>query len=640
MTNEEIKNLKKDDILTDWLILEVMSEDKMTRGTTIARIAEHAKAFGMKGLFMKMIAYQERNEAAEERKQRKDKESLERRPADIMNITHFNFPKNNKDLQNMKCGQWIATENGIHREGRYQGELITACWQPVLPVCRYINIETKTERIKIVFKNNNNWQELTVDRSVLASAARIVSLSDKGLAVTSETAKYLVQYLSQVEALNRDIIPCKSSTSRLGWHNEAFLPYDKTIAFDGDLKFEPILADLKPKGSREKWYAFARKVRAGTRIEPKIALAACLSSVLVKICGVLPFFVHFHGQSEGGKTLSAMLGVSAFGNPSVDSAYAGTFDGSKVGFEVKADLLNNLPYFMDDTAQIKKEMDKKGGFAPFIYTLCSGKGRDRSNKNLGLNRTNHWCTTFITTGEEPILEENAQGGAVNRVLEIKCGYDRIFENGNAVAEILKENYGFAGPEFIEIVKKIGKEKIKQIQQTAMEALKPYGKMQKQSLALSVLITADTLAAMYLFEDENTMDIRELASMLKSESEVSDNERALSYILGAIASNPHKFKDDEKEPLNEWWGVKEKEESEQVYVIKSVFDKICDDGGFSARGFLEWAGAKGYIHGSGGRRTKTKRISGAVVRCVCLNMSEIKLNMPDLMEIDGFTEIKP
>lgn len=32
--------------------------------------------------------------------------------------------------------------------------------------------------------------------------------------------------------------------------------------------------------------------------------------------------------------------------------------------------------------------------------------------------------------------------------------------------------------------------------------------------------------------------------------------------------------------------------------------------------------------------QNKRISGAVVRCVCLNMSEIKLNMPDLMEVDG------
>jgi len=43
MTNEEIKNLTREDILSDWLIQKIMAEDKATRGLTIARIADHAK---------------------------------------------------------------------------------------------------------------------------------------------------------------------------------------------------------------------------------------------------------------------------------------------------------------------------------------------------------------------------------------------------------------------------------------------------------------------------------------------------------------------------------------------------------------------------------------------------------------------
>lgn len=635
MTNEEIKNLTREDILSDWLIQKIMAEDKATRGLTIARIADHAKAFGQKGTFENMIKWFQKDEKEFLKKQEEETKKLQAQKTDLVNTTRFIIPDSRPDLKNMSCGPWQAAESGIFREGRYFGEKMVACYQPVLPSCKYINMETRTERVRLSFKRNGKWKDITVDRSVVASASKIVSLADAGLTVTSETSKYLVQYLSQVEAMNEAIIPQRRSTSKLGWHKDVFLPYDQEIYFDGDTKFNAILEDLKPRGSREAWYSFVQNIRGGSRIEPKIALAASFASILVKICGGLPFFTHFHGQSEGGKSLCLMLAASVWGNPNIESAYVGTFSGSDVGFEVKADLLNNLPYFMDDTAQVKKKMARRGGFAPLIYTLCSGKGKDRSNKNLGLNRTNHWCTTFITNGEEPILEENAQGGAINRVLEIKCGVDRIFENGHEVAETLKGNYGFAGPEFVQIIKQLGEEKIKEIHKSVLEDLKQYGKMQKQSLALSILLTADVIAALYLFKDESVLPVEALAAMLKSEKEVSDNERCLNYIMDMVAANPYKFKTADSEPVQEWWGVKE---NKYIYIIRNVFDRICQEGGYSSKGFLEWANTKGFIETNAGRLTKRKRMGDTNPRCVCLNRESINLNATDVFEIDGFKAI--
>lgn len=57
------------------------------------------------------------------------------------------------------------------------------------------------------------------------SSRSIVKLSDWGLNISSETAKYLVKYLQQMEAMNQDRIPLCYSVSRLGWrkHCEEFI---------------------------------------------------------------------------------------------------------------------------------------------------------------------------------------------------------------------------------------------------------------------------------------------------------------------------------------------------------------------------------------------------------------------------------
>ena len=72
------------------------------------------------------------------------------------------------------------------------GEVL-ACYHPILPVERFVNAETGKEKIRIAFKKGFKWNEITVDKGVIASANKIVSLADYGVSVTSETAKYLVR---------------------------------------------------------------------------------------------------------------------------------------------------------------------------------------------------------------------------------------------------------------------------------------------------------------------------------------------------------------------------------------------------------------------------------------------------------------
>ena len=59
---------------------------------------------------------------------------------------------------------------------------------------------------------------------MISSANKIVNLSKLGVSVTSENARLLVKYLSDVENLNDDEIPVQKSSSKLGWIGDGFIP--------------------------------------------------------------------------------------------------------------------------------------------------------------------------------------------------------------------------------------------------------------------------------------------------------------------------------------------------------------------------------------------------------------------------------
>ena len=90
-----------------------------------------------------------------------------------------------------------------------------ACYHPILPIERLRNLETGEEQIKLAFKRNGRWEEIIVPKVMITSASKIVALSGRGVAVTSENAKLLVRYLSDVENRNTGQIAVQYSSSKL-----------------------------------------------------------------------------------------------------------------------------------------------------------------------------------------------------------------------------------------------------------------------------------------------------------------------------------------------------------------------------------------------------------------------------------------
>ena len=499
---------------------------------------------------------------------------------------------------------------------------ILACYHPVLPIERLKNLETGEEQIKLAYKRNGVWNEIIVPKTMIISASKIVALSGRGISVTSENARYLVRYLADVENANEDYINVQYSSSKLGWIKGGFIPYDTQIVFDGDSRFRQLFESIAEHGSRALWMEHIKKLRKRGRIEVKFMLAASFASVLIGIVGGLPFFVDLWGETEGGKSVSMMVAASVWAAPD-ESQYIGDFKTTDVALEAKADLLNHLPMMLDDTSKTSARI--RDNFESIVYDLCSGKGKSRSNKELGINRENRWRNCILTNGERPLNSYVIQGGAMNRILEIECG-ERVFEDPQETAELVKHNYGFAGKEFIKIIKELGNEVIRHTQSEFQKKLFDDEKMQKQSISLSIILTADKIATEHLFKDGQYISLDEAKEVLIDRNELSDNERCYQYILSDISINSAKF--DPATMTNEKWGVIE---DGYAIIYNNIFDQLCKKGGFSKKAFLSWADKRGVIITQGGKTTKVKKFDGNPKRCVFLKLD-------DSTDKDGFIEV--
>lgn len=608
---KEIKDMSADDVLSDEVFENLYSiEDPITRSRTKIQLRQQAKKCGVVSDFDELIKGY--NQADREMK-RQEKET--RAVCSLDNFTNFSGK-----YDNMFCGGWIANDTGIYAQTSGGIEEV-ACYHPILPVERLKNLETGEEQIKLAYKRNGRWNEIVVPKIIITSASKIVALSGRGIAVTSENAKLLVKYLADVENGNDDYIDVQYSTSKLGWIENEFIPYDTDIIFDGDSRFKQTFESVSERGNYEIWLKHVKELRKSGRLEVKFLLAASFASVLVHLLGGLPFFVDLWGETEGGKTVSLMVAASVWANPD-ESRYIGDFKTTDVALEAKADMLNHLPMFLDDTSKTSARI--RDNFEGIVYDLCSGKGKSRSNKDLGINRENRWRNVMICNGERPLNSYVNQGGAINRILEVECG-ERVYENPQKTADIVKKNYGFAGKRFIEIIRNLGVDHIREIQTEFQKKLFDTDKMQKQSLSLAIVLTADKVVTEYIFNDGQYISLDDAKRVLMDRNELSDNERCYHYIQDKVAMNNQRF---DTVTNCEKWGVID---SGYAIFYNSAFDQICRDGGFSKKSFLSWADKKCLIQTQGGQQTKVKKINGTAARCVWLKIDES-------MDNDGFKPV--
>ena len=571
--------------LTSAKFYELLSESKeyqnaMTRGELEFKILEQAKALGVRQHVFDQLKVLKRAMAEKQKK----KQSVE-------GVTDFGPDITGKEYTNMYCGSWIATDDGIYSMESSKANQI-ACYHPILPIRRMRNVETGEEQITLAYKRGENglWQEITVPKEVVANSRQITVLAKYGLGITSETARLLVRYIATVESRNEDFITLVKSSSKLGWHEKKFLPYDDGIVFDAELRFPQIFNSINEHGSYDTWLNHVRGIRANNYIEPRIALAASFASVIIKFLNIASVIVDFNGATEAGKTVMLMLATSVWACPD-EGQYMGDFLTTDAELEVRCDMLNNLPLVLDDTSKMKKNI--KDNIEQVIYNLSSGSGKKRSNKELGSERVRTWKNAVIINGERPLNSFVEQGGAINRIIEVDVTEIRLFEDPSETADLIRDNYGFAGKIFVEAVKEMTVSEIRSMHEKYVNELKTEDTMQKQVLSMAAILVADEIAEKAVFGDGRNLSAKDVSKYLTKRSQVEEGARCYEYLLSILEEKGQHF-DLQFGNIDQWGTITYEDGIEWINFYVNAFNDRVNEAGFSRKAFTSWAMRNGIL----------------------------------------------
>ena len=525
----------------------------------------------------------------------------------------------------LNTGTWTADDYGIVRDG-YQGQEEVACSHPIMPIMRMTNIDSGIEKLKLAFQRGGVWKNIVCDRKQVASQSSVINLADYGVSVTSENARYMVRYLNDVENLNYERIPERKSASRLGWIDGAgFSPYVEGLEFDGEDSFRTFFDSVRQKGSMNEWVDEMKRIRSAPNLAPKIILAASFASALVKPCDGLPFFVHLWGGTEVGKTVGLMLAASVWANPEMGK-FIHTFNSTAVAQELSAGFVNSLPLILDELQIVKDKKD----FDQMIYQLSEGVGRARGHKTGGLQRTETWANCIITSGEQPISSSSSGGGAVNRIIEIRCK-DKLFEEPADLCKVIKSNYGHAGKAFISVLNEPNMiQNARYLQSTFFRKINQ-SSTEKQALAASLILTADFLINEYIFKDGQCISFEEMQQFLSDKDSVCQEKRAHEWLQGWIAQNRSNFISSGREVVSECYG---RIDAGCVNIIRGVFNSACQNEGYNPSAFAIWLRDNGLTDTSGTNRTDKKvRIDGSPCWCICLRTDVEFVEVPEDEQVE-------
>ena len=596
-------SFEKDDFLTTtpYEALYAYHKEPFTHAAKMEELAAYSVSKGFKG-FKTMY--------------KKYVESLKAQSGTIYidNVTNFT----NQPLE-LNAGDWEADDSGIFKKNGYNDEV--ACPHPIMPVERLVNIDTGEEKLQLAFRKGTIWRKIIVSKTVLASSNKVTELAGSGIAVTSQNARAFIQYISDMENMNYYLIPEKKSIGRFGYiPDEGFSPFVDGLIFDGDANFKAMFQTVRSRGSETKWLETAAEVREMSTTA-KIILAASFASVLLEPLNCLPFFVHLWGVDSGtGKTVALMVAASVWGDPAV-GAYVKTFDGTVVGMEKTAAFLNNLPFCLDELQLAK---DSKGRTTFDVYKLAQGVGRTRGNRSGGVDLTPTWRNCILTTGESPLTGTASGAGAVNRVIDIECkSAQAVIRDGMRISGAVKRNYGFAGRRFVERLYQPGViDQVSERYRELFRILSDRDTTEKQAMAAAAIILADELACQWIFSGQQPLTIEQVSEFLASKAAVSAGDRGYKYLCDWVTQNSNKLCGRSENPNIEVLGALE---DGRAYIIRSVFERILQDAGYSTAAMISYLKQSNLIETRGRANTKGKRINGIPTECFCLRLPSVELD---------------
>lgn len=485
-----------------------------------------------------------------------------------------------------KIGDFILDDNGLYlpmnKDGKIQN--VKIC-EPIFVEKTIANIDTKEAYIRLLYKYQGTYNTIKVTMGTLR-ANKLPELLNYGVDIPPEDEKSLGRHLlKQLKLVEHEYI-----YNDVGWNfdsnNNLEFRLDNLVTNDPNMKAINNIEDpnfnLSCSGTLEAWTnMYQTEVKGNTPLEAIICMS--FSSVIVgylyrKDKHTDTLLMHIAGKSTTGKTTASKLAVSIFGLPDTkNKGLLRTWNGTTNAIINSLGGNFGIPLVFDEFSMVRnKDMSRE------VYTITGGEEKARLTDSITQRKRPKWATTIISTGEQSIFERtNNNGGLRVRAFSIEgVEWTKSAENAENIKDVISENYGYTGVEFIKYIFEQGfeiiDEKWEYWKSKCLEVIPDNPFKNRVANKFAIIMTGGDIANVALGLELNLEAI--LNFLVENETESIEDrdigEKAFTDIIQVITQNASKFKlkDSGFTPKDCWGKIESEVNFYKVVIIKNVLEK--------------------------------------------------------------------
>lgn len=396
-------------------------------------------------------------------------------------------------------------------------------------------------------------------------------------------------------------------------------------------------------GSAQSWRDNVARLAFGN-YSMMTGIGAALAAPLIGLVGADGFGIHFYEQSSAGKTTTANVASSLYGNPDLLRL---TWYGTALGLANEAAAHNDGLMPLDEVGQGADPVS----VSQSAYALFNGVGKLQGAKDGGNRDLKRWRTVAISTGEMDLETfiatsgRKTKAGQLVRLLNIpltKAVRFHDYQNGKQHADALKDAYqhhhGASGREWIKWLADHQQQAIKTVRdcESRWRSLIPsdYGEQVHRVAARFAILEAALLLGEVVtgWDAQTCRDaiqhsynawLREFGTGNKEHQQIIEQTEAFlnAYGLSRFAPFPYSPADL---PIKDLAGYRQRGEHDEspmiFYTFPATFEKeiAC---GFNAKQFAEVLKKAGMLtppNSGRGYQRKSPRIQGRQINVYVLN----------------------
>lgn len=486
----------------------------------------------------------------------------------------------------------------------------------------YRTLVDGTILLDILFYSRNEFHRVVTTREIF-NEKNIMQLTEKGADVRADNYKKIVSFLQQQE---RKIVKTHYLHTSLGWKqtgDELVYYHSHSLAKESIVKeasseYSGTLA-IKPTGQFDVW-----KDTIQTHVLGRPALefalvygfTAVVNALLAKYRPMEVLLVHIFGDSSTGKTTASRIAVSSFGKSSSD----GLLKNWNATFNALMKVIahnHGMPMVLDESST-KTNSD----FTSVIYQLAEGRDKNRLNSEIELREQQKWSGAFLSTGEHRLTEKsNKNSGLMVRVPEFgNISWTESATHAEAIKNALENNYGHAGPQFVQHIidtfdLKEWEERVDAWKKNVVDAMNTkdgFSERLAEKYAV-ILLTAEVMNECFDFE----VNLEELLGFIIQNDQENIATRSLEsksidYLQQKIIEHQAKFNIENHDFSGTiCYGVMKKKPSYlEVTVLKNVLDNWLSEGNFSSKQVvLKGLKNEGVLDYEEGKNTRQRKLVG-------------------------------